>query len=389
MELTKTENVRTLVLCERIDSANAAAVGEEAETLLAGTEPAVLDAAGLAYISSAGLRMILRLRKRLPDMKIVNVSPEVYEIFEMTGFTEMMTVEKAYRQMSVEGCTVIGRGAKGTVYRYNDDTVVKVYKSTEHLPEIKEARELARRAFILGIPTAISYDIVMVGDRCGSVFELIDAKSYSEMILAHPESIGDYVRDYAELLKKIHGTAVREEDMPDIKVKIRSSWLKTVCPQLDTADAEKLTRLVEATPDRMTMLHFDYHTGNLMLQNGETLLIDMDTLSHGHPVFELANIYITYVGFGVEDPAVVENFLGLPYETAKEIWRRFLPIYLGTEDRAVLSDVEKKVRLLAWVRYLHHVTRRAEPGDPHAERSAALAKGEITALLRDIDTLDF
>ena len=62
----------------------------------------VLDAEKLEYISSAGLRVILRLRKQEPELAIVNASPEVYEIFEMTGFTEMMPVSRAYRRRTAQ-----------------------------------------------------------------------------------------------------------------------------------------------------------------------------------------------------------------------------------------------------------------------------------------------
>ena len=70
----------------RIDSANAQAAEEEITAAIARPHAGlVVDADELQYISSAGLRVILRLRKKEKDMKIVNASPEVYDIFEMTG----------------------------------------------------------------------------------------------------------------------------------------------------------------------------------------------------------------------------------------------------------------------------------------------------------------
>ena len=107
--------------------------------------------------------MILRLRKQEPELAIVNASPEVYEIFEMTGFTEMMPVSRAYRRVSVDGCEVIGQGANGKVYRLDPETIIKVYLNPNSLPDIHRERELARKAFVLGIPTAIPYDVVKVG----------------------------------------------------------------------------------------------------------------------------------------------------------------------------------------------------------------------------------
>ena len=89
-------------LTGHIDSNNASEVEQTIRAQLPeGCAAAVLDAAELEYISSAGLRVILRLKKNIPDLKIVNVNSDVYEILEMTGFTELMPVEKAYRVVSV------------------------------------------------------------------------------------------------------------------------------------------------------------------------------------------------------------------------------------------------------------------------------------------------
>ena len=92
----------TVQLKGRIDSSNAAQVEQELLPQLAGQTEIVLDAQDLAYISSAGLWVILRIRKDYPSLRIVNVNSDVYEILDMTGFTDMMPVEKAYRVVSVE-----------------------------------------------------------------------------------------------------------------------------------------------------------------------------------------------------------------------------------------------------------------------------------------------
>ncbi len=69
----------------------------------------VLDADNLEYISIAGLRVMLRLRKSEPNLAIINTSPEVYSVFEMTGFTEMMKIEKTYPRISIECCEFIAK----------------------------------------------------------------------------------------------------------------------------------------------------------------------------------------------------------------------------------------------------------------------------------------
>ena len=142
----------------------------------------MFDAQELEYISSAGLRMILRIKKTNDNTKVINCNSEVFEVFEITGFSEMMDISKAYRSISVDGCEIIGDGFFGTVYRINPETIVKVYKKPDCLEMVKNEKELARKAFVLGIPTAIPYDIVKVGNSYGSVFELLDCKSLDTLI---------------------------------------------------------------------------------------------------------------------------------------------------------------------------------------------------------------
>ena len=388
---SKCENgTLTVFLTGRIDSSNADAFGAEFDSIYNANpaENLVFDAAALEYISSAGLRQVLRARKMNASLNIINVSSDVYEVFDMTGFTEMIPVEKAYRQFSVEGCKIIGQGAKGTVYRYNEDTIIKVYKSLDALPAIKRERELARKAFVLGIPTAISYDVVQVDGKFGSVFELLDAKSYSQLMLDDPANRDKYIADFALLLRKIHDTPVKADDMPDIKGLVRN-WVSVAAPFIPGEEAVKIAMLVEKTPDTLNMLHCDYHTNNVMLQNGETLLIDMDTLSHGHPIFELANVHISFVGFAEADPEQAQKFLdGVPADVSNEIWRKFLPTYLGTDDPARIADVEKKAALMGYVRLLRHTARR----DAESEKSKkiiAMCAAHIHELLPGIDSLDF
>ncbi|MBR5620685.1 MAG: STAS domain-containing protein, partial [Clostridia bacterium] len=206
-----------ITLSGRIDSQNAAAVEERLFAQLADGEPVVADADRLEYISSAGLRVLLRIRKTHPDMRIINVHSEVYEILDMTGFTEMIQVEKAYRTVSIEGCEEIGHGANGSLYRIDRDNVVKVYKNPDSLEDIRHEREMAKLALILGIPTAISYDVVKVGNSYGSVFELLNARSFAKIIVQQPEKFDWCVKEFADMLKKIHGTEAPEGKLPDMK----------------------------------------------------------------------------------------------------------------------------------------------------------------------------
>ena len=380
----------TIFLKGHIDSSNASAV--EAEITQARSEnpcgDLALDARNLSYISSAGLRIILRLRKEFPSLKIVNVSSEIYEIFDMTGFTEMVDVQKAYRVISVEGCEVIGQGANGKVYRIDPDTIVKVYLNPDALPEIHRERELARTAYVLGIPTAITYDVVRVGDGYGSVFELLNATSFAKLLIRGEKSVDEVAQMSVDLLRQIHGTEVSPDSMPDMRA-VALDWADFLANYLPPEQYEKLHNLVAAVPEDNHMLHGDYHIKNVMLQNGESLLIDMDTLCHGHPVFELASMFNAYVGYSETDHSISRSFLGISHETAVEFWNKSLRLYLEGADEDRVRAVEEKAQVVGYTRIMRRSIRRNGLNTEAGQKEIRNCREHLQDLLSRVDSLTF
>ena len=377
-------------LVGRIDSNNAAQVEEEILKTIEGNDDQelILDAEKLEYISSAGLRIILHLKKLKPELKIINVGSDIYEIFEMTGFTEMMTIEKAYRVVSVEGCEEIGRGANGTIYRIDQDNVVKVYNNADALADIQHEREVARLALVLGVPTAISYDVVKVGDSYGSVFELLNARSFSKILAKEPEKMDWCVKEYVKMLKLIHGTLVPEGKLPDMR-ETALDWVNYLKDHLPEDKWNKLHSLVERIPHDNHMIHGDYHTKNLELQNDEVLLIDMDTLAIGHPVFEFASIYNAFVGFSELDPQIIKDFQGFDQETANTFWNKVLKAYFETEDEGRIRKIEDKARVVGYARLIRRTIKRGLVNEAKGKAEVDHWMSELLELLDRVDSLCF
>ena len=375
-------------LVGRIDSSNAAELEKQIQAQLTGKGfvPVELDAEKLEYISSAGLRVLLRLKKEHPVLSVTGVNSNVYEILEMTGFTEMMTVEKAYRVVSIDGCEEIGRGANGTIYRIDQDNVVKVYNNADALDDIRHEREMAKLALILGIPTAISYDVVKVGNSYGSVFELLNARSFSRILTDEPQKLDWCVQEFVTLLKKIHSTVAPEGKLKDIKETVLY-WVSTMQSCLPEDAAEKLLALVQAVPHDNHMIHGDYHTKNIELQNDEVLLIDMDTLSVGNPVFELAQIYNSLIGFSEWDHEHIKHFQGYDFETAKNFWAKTLAAYLETDNESEIRKAEEKIRIVSYTRLLSRSIRHRENETEAGKHEFSLWKTELLELLDKTGTL--
>ena len=372
----------------RIDASNAA----EAESKIFSIKSdhpgkhTVVDADKLEYISSAGLRVILRLRKEEPKLAIINVAADVYEVFDMTGFTDMVTVEKAYPRMSVEGCEFIAKGANGAVYRYDAETILKTYFAKDALPEIKQERENARKAFVLGINTAIPYGIVRVDDGYGTVTELLNATSVTKLIRNNPDDLSEAAKYYIDMLISIHAITAEDGEVPDMK-ETALDWADFVAPHLPEEQGKKLRALIEAVPKQNTLMHGDYHTNNIMVQNEEPLLIDMDTLCMGHPVFELGSMFNAFIGYSELDHQVTINFFGYTHETAEKFWDMALKMYLGTEDEEVCRSVAEKAMIIGYTRMLRRAIRRPEEADSPAK--IARCKEMLAELLNKVDTLAF
>ena len=384
------DGVMRVSLSGHIDSNNASEIEKELFSALSGSTgvPVAIDAERLEYISSAGLRVLLHLRKAHPELRIINVGSQVYEILDMTGFTQMISVEKAYRTVSVEGCEIIGKGANGTIYRIDMDNVVKVYNDADALQDIQNEREVARLALILGIPTAISYDVVKVGDSYGSVFELLNAQPFAKILAEQPEKMDWCVQEYVKLLRKIHGTLVPKGKLPDLRDTV-IGWAEFVKDYLPEEAGTKLVRLVEEVPQDDHMIHGDYHTRNIELQGNEVLLIDMDTLAVGHPVFELGSMFNSFVGFSECDKEQIVRFQGYNAETGKTFWHKVLAAYLGTENEDIIKAVEDKARIVGYTRLIRRSIRRGGLETEQSKAEIEHWKAELLEILDRTDSLIF
>lgn len=137
------------------------------------------------------------------------------------------------------------------------------------------------------------------------------------------------------------------------------------------------------------MLHGDYHTNNIVMQNDEVLIIDMDTLCVGHPIFELASMYLGFVAFGEVDPNVTLSFLKLPHETAVRFWKKALAKYLGTRDPEAVRAVEEKAMVIGYARLMRRTIRRDGFHTEEGRANIELCRTRLADLLPRVDSLTF
>jgi anti-sigma B factor antagonist len=96
IESKRNQEETSIELAGRLDTTTAPALDKTINNDIEGTKSLILDFKSLEYISSAGLRVLLGAQKKMQkigSMKVIKVREEVMEVFEMTGFADILTIE--------------------------------------------------------------------------------------------------------------------------------------------------------------------------------------------------------------------------------------------------------------------------------------------------------
>jgi len=338
-----------LKLSGRLDTATSMQTSNDIDELLntAGTiQRLTIDAGELEYIASSGLRILLTLAKRYKDFRIIDVSPEVFDVLNMTGFTKIMNVERALRQLSIEGCEMIGVGGVGTVYRLDGDTIIKVFREGTTMDEVSQEITMSKEAFVMGMPTAISFDVVKVGSQYGLVYELLHAKTLSDCIKQSPERIDEYAHKYADLFRQLHQIQVPEDTCVPNALEHERNQVLHIRRYFPQEGIDLLLQILDTIPAGRSLLHLDLQAKNVMLQGEEMMLIDMGEVGYGHPLLDLAHAYSSLVLF-VGD---YEKTIGISRELGNELWNRGINYYLEGLPEEMVAQRKEQIKAVACIR---------------------------------------
>lgn len=372
MRSYRNEDYLVVMLEGNINATNATEFEREIDALVReyGTQKVELNLAELGYMSSAGLRIVMKLARRLDHLVVSNASPEVYGVFEVSGLSDVVEVHRTLREVSIDNLKMIGAGANGRVYRLDDERIIKVYNPVSNTHEqIRRERDASRKAFVRGIPSAISFELVRVGDSYGIVYEMIDAHTLGETIARHPERLEEYAKRMAQLLKQLHATEFREGELPDARLSLHA-WAD-VAQKSGRYSEEVVAAMhaaVDTIPPRNTFVHGDFHPGNIMVtDDDEFLLIDMGDASMGDPLVDLACSCQIMVLMR-NRPGATRLYTGLDEEMTGRVWDSFIREYLDSNDDATIAAAEQRLKFYGIIRTMGGIT--FSKALPDSERAA-------------------
>lgn len=284
MELNSTYKDGQLIMSisGRVDAAEAANLQKEAIAQIDnydGIESIVIDASELVFISSMGLRVILMLKKKYDDLRIIGASSDVYNVFKITGFHKIIPIEKALDSISIEGCEKVE--GMDNVYQMTEDTVVKVYPKGTTKADVDREIAMTKELFVLGVPTAMVFDPVMVDGHYALMCESTSSIKIKGIALG-------------EMLRKLHENKVDPEgSFPSALTNVKEE-VKAVESFLGKEAVDSMLRMLSVLPDATSILHGNLTLDSIRKRENEVVFTNMGMAAYGHPVLDLARLYSSF-----------------------------------------------------------------------------------------------
>lgn len=247
-----------------------------------------------------------------------------------------------WKVISVSGCKMIGRGGKADVYLLDEEKVVKVFHDELSADQVESELRRSQAVYESGLPAVRVYEAVVAGDRYGIVSEYIHGSSLGAVISGSPDRIGAYGKSMGELFRKLHSTRAGNDVLTDIKERT-ALWTDYLEEHFITHDdALKIREILDCVPDTGTLLHCDFHPGNIMLRGEEPVMIDLDDICTGHPIFDLTFNSLLHK---FSPPGMIEQAMSMSTELANEFRKTMLSAYFETDDKDVLDGYEHYIDL--------------------------------------------
>ena len=332
-----------LYLEGRIDSSNASNFEQDVffELSAAGGLEIIFDAENLEYISSAGLRVLMKVRRKQgKPPRIDNVSDEIFDILETTGFTELFQVRRKMRHISLKGCQRISSSLNGEYFSLTDDEMVKVYGKDVPLSVVYRERELARASMIAGVPTLIPYDVVMCGDRYGIIYEKTGADAISHILAQRPEETEQIAADFAATMQELHEIRVTQDIFPDIKTRY-VEWINEARGLLSDQELNEIANLIHNLPDRETWVNGNLDLNSILLLDGEPLLVDVAGSANGHPIFDMQCLFAELMATPKQDPGYPGRTYGITTQICNRFWLSYFEHYVTDGSKEVAVSMHK------------------------------------------------
>ena len=337
----------------RITAANAGQFDQSIRQLISDKpdKSLVLNFEKVDYISSAGLRVILKLyRERQKTLSIINVSDSVGEIFNATGFSDLFFVQKTLDKYRIDGCKKITSAPNGDIYRLNDEMLAKVFHRDVPFTLVKREQQFFHKIVFAGLPTVVPYDTFKTDDNLyGIIYDMPESETLTQTIADDPGCFNEMITKFVELLQQIHSTTGEDIGFPYTK-DLYFSYLDGCTGWYTDAELNKLRNLVKSIPERETLVYGNYHPDNILVKDGSLFLIDLSDMSVGHPVFDFLTLVAEPFDTGILDERHTEYHKKMMKEMVQKGRKKLIDQFFKDRSESDLERIYVQIKLLAKLR---------------------------------------
>lgn len=246
------------------------------------------------------------------------------------------------REIDVTELEVVGVGKNAEVYKLDEERIVKLYRETVTYEVAYSQYLTSKYAWEFGVNTAKVYDFVKCGEKYGIIFEYIKAQKLAKYMTNSGEAKGIVANKLGKMLSEFHSIKVDTDKVPPLKTVYRRKverFSKFMTPE----QIERAMALIDLLPGKPVVLHGDFHKGNIFVKDGEFMVIDLDNMSVGSPMFDFIKMYCTEkitLSDLPDDMAVYYKNAGINDEIILEYMLAILEGYFGTNDRNLLLEYD-------------------------------------------------
>lgn len=178
---------------------------------------------------------------------------------------------------------IIGEGNTATVYEWEEGTVLKLFKQGYPNDAIESEFQNAKEINPLNFAKPQAYKIVCCDERMGIIYDKVEGESLQDWVLR----TGD-LQGCAEYMASLHKTIVqnRVSNVLNYKEFLKYHILNT--PSVNLMEQERALQILENLKDGDTLCHGDFHPDNILISNGQAIVIDFMNVCHGDYLYDVA-----------------------------------------------------------------------------------------------------
>lgn len=203
----------------------------------------------------------------------------------------------------------IGAGRTATIFRYGQDQVVKLFKSTFPQTAINEEFEIGRSLNLSGISIPTTYELIEVDDTKGILFDFVEGRSMLKNLASMPWMVLSYAKKMAKLHYEIHQAKIVESKC----IKSLKESLAEKIARVDLLTGkEKTTILIHLSKlqEGSSLCHGDFHPDNIIMAKDKMVIVDWITARIGNNLGDVSRTWLLLkMGTLPERKSATELFL--------------------------------------------------------------------------------